>query len=302
VKLGGINNIPDPASVRFLADSANPTIVMGADVIHPAPGSEGRPSFTGVVANVDSASAKYIAQTRVQVSRREMIDDLQEMSKHLIEKFRVYRRNVEKKPNIEPKRIIFYRDGVSEGQFQQVLDIEVPELREACKELGINPLPKITVIVVGKRHHVRFFPTSAEGSDNTGNCRAGTVVDRGVGHPTEFDFYLQSHGGLLGTSRPAHYNVLLDENGFNPDGLQELSFALCHVYARSTRSVSIPAPVYYADIVCSRAKNHFDPDAGVNLSDTNSQLDDQQVDSSLENFRKNFKPLHPNAAINMYFS
>jgi hypothetical protein len=28
------------------------------------------------------------------------------------------------------------------------------------------------------------------------------------------------------------------------DGLQSLSFALCHVYARSTRSVSIPAPVY----------------------------------------------------------
>lgn len=54
--------------------------VTGADVIHPAPGSEGRPSFTGVVANVDSASAKYIAQTRVQVSRKEMIDHLEEMS------------------------------------------------------------------------------------------------------------------------------------------------------------------------------------------------------------------------------
>ena len=68
---------------------------------------------------------------------------------------------------------------------------------------------------------------------------------------------------------------LLDENNFQPDGLQQLSFALCHVYARSTRSVSIPAPVYCepqlpsfpyslpltlryldADIVCSRAKNH----------------------------------------------
>lgn len=84
----------------------------------------------------------------------------------------------------------------------------------ACEKLGINPPPKITVIVVGKRHHVRFFPTSPETSDKTGNCRAGTVVDRDVGHPTEFDFYLQSHGGLLGTSRPAHYNVLLDENNF----------------------------------------------------------------------------------------
>jgi len=43
--------------------------------------------------------------------------------------------------------------------------------------------------------------------DNSGNCLAGTVVDTVVAHPTEFDFYLQSHGGLLGTSRSAHYSV-----------------------------------------------------------------------------------------------
>ena len=34
------------------------------------------------------------------------------------------------------------------------------------------------------------------------------------------------------------------------DALQALSFALCHVYARSTRSVSIPAPVYCASLPC----------------------------------------------------
>ena len=85
---------------------------------------------------------------------------------------------------------------------------------EACRKLGIEPPPKITVLVVGKRHHVRFFPMNAGDGDKSGNCPAGTVVDRDVGHPTEFDFYLQSHGGLLGTSRPAHYNVLLDENNF----------------------------------------------------------------------------------------
>jgi hypothetical protein len=54
----------------------------------------------------------------------------------------------------------------------------------------------------------RFFPQNErDGDPKTGNCPAGTVVDRDVGHPTEFDFYLQSHGGLLGTSRPAHYSV-----------------------------------------------------------------------------------------------
>jgi len=122
-------------------------------------------------------------------------------------------------------------DGVSEGQFKQVLENEVQSLKgklvileihgqnlttclDACAELKINP--KITVIIVAKRHHVRFFPTGSgpNEQDKSGNCLAGTVVDQVVAHPTEFDFYLQSHGGLLGTSRPAHYNVLFDENGF----------------------------------------------------------------------------------------
>ena len=54
--------------------------------------------------------------------------------------------------------------------------------------------PKITVIVVGKRHHVRFFPKGRD-ADRSGNCLAGTVVDQDITHPTEFDFYLQSHSG-----------------------------------------------------------------------------------------------------------
>ncbi|KAJ6628687.1 argonaute-like protein [Mycena sp. CBHHK59/15] len=292
VKLGGINTIPDPSSVSVLTDPHNPTIVMGgstlglhpADVIHPAPGSDGRPSFTALVANVDSDTAKYIAASRVQTSRQEMIEELQSMSKHVLNMYMRYREMAEKKAKgaSAPKRIIFYRDGVSEGQFKQVLEQELPLIKKACAELNISP--KITILVVGKRHHMRFFPQSERDADRSGNCRAGTVVDREVSHPTEFDFYLQSHGGLLGTSRPAHYSVLYDENNFSADALQSLSFALCHVYARSTRSVSIPAPVYYADIVCSRAKNHYDPQGTVDFSDSATQIDAAQSQSTLMYF------------------
>jgi len=279
-------------------------VVMGADVIHPSPGSEGRPSFTALVGNVDSDTAKYVADSRVQVSRREMIADLEVMSKHILGMYMRYREVMEKKAGAlaAPKRIIFYRDGVSEGQFKQVLEQELPLIKKACSDLRIDP--KITIIVVGKRHHVRFFPQSERDADKSGNCPAGTVVDREVAHPTEFDFYLQSHGGLLGTSRPAHYSVLYDETGFNADSLQSLSFALCHVYARSTRSVSIPAPVYYADIVCSRAKNHYDPQGRWDLAgDGNeSSMDAGQAKDSLDRFQQAFKPLHANQKSLMYFS
>jgi eukaryotic translation initiation factor 2C len=302
VKLGGINTIPDPGSVTVLTDPHMPTVVMGADVIHPSPGAEGRPSFTSLVGNVDSDTAKYVADSRVQTSRQEMIADLDEMAKSILTLYMRYRAGVEKKsgPSAAPKRIIFYRDGVSEGQFKQVLDLELPLLKKACAELRIDP--KITIVVVGKRHHVRFFPTNERDGDKSGNCPAGTVVDREIAHPTEFDFYLQSHGGLLGTSRPAHYSVLHDENGFSADALQSLSFALCHVYARSTRSVSIPAPVYYADIVCSRAKNHFDPSEQWDITDDSTIVDPAKAADSLDKFQRGFKPLHAAQKILMYFS
>ncbi|THH15210.1 hypothetical protein EW146_g5232 [Bondarzewia mesenterica] len=304
VKLGGINTIPDPRSVSILTDPHNPTIVMGADVVHPAPGTINRPSFTALVANVDSDTAKYVATTNVQTSRNEIIEHLQSMSKHALEMYMGYRSQTEKKANPAPKRIIFYRDGVSEGQFKHVLTQELPLIQNACKELKINP--KITMIVVGKRHHVRFFPKPGEG-DRSGNCPAGTVIDSDIVNPIEFDFYLQSHGGLLGTSRPSHYNVLYDENGFTPDGIQSLSFALCHVYARSTRSVSIPAPVYYADIVCSRARHHYDPDEHLDISidegmqDRSAANKEEEARVVLEKFRTAFRPLNRLQQKLMYF-
>src|SRR4051812_15151848 len=101
--------------------------------------------------------------------------------------------------------------------------------------------------------------------------------------------------------------------------MQALSFALCHVYARATRSVSIPAPVYCksprkplglvcqysldfsdADIVCSRAKNHYDPDGSLNLSETGTQV--SAGTTALEAYRREYKPLHANQAKLMYFS
>ncbi|EIW61996.1 argonaute-like protein [Trametes versicolor FP-101664 SS1] len=299
VKLGGINTVPDARSVPVLTDPHNPTIVMGADVIHPAPGADGRPSFTSLVGNVDSDTAKYIADCRVQTSRQEMIDDLQEMAHGIIKMHTGYRNTIEKKAG-SVRRIIFFRDGVSEGQFKHVLEYELPQLRAACVQANVQA--KITVVVVGKRHHVRFFPQNSTDADRSGNCPAGTVVDRDIVHPTEFDFYLQSHSGLLGTSRPAHYSVLYDENGFTPDSLQALSFALCHVYARSTRSVSIPAPVYYADIVCARAKNHYDPDGHMDFEGSGGSLSEDQKAKELEVFKAGFKTLHAGMRRVMYFS
>ena len=119
-------------------------------------------------------------------------------------------------------------------------------------------------MVLKRRHHTRCFPIDRKDSDRTGNCFPGTVVETTITHPFEFDFYLQSHPGLQGTSCPTHYHVLYDENNFTPDKFQSLTYNLCYVYARCTRAVSLVPPVYYAYLVCSRARFHA---SGENWSD-----------------------------------
>ena len=60
-----------------------------------------------------------------------------------------------------------------------------------------------------------------------------------------------------------------------------------------------------ADIVCARAKNHFDPQAGVELSEDHTPSDpDKKKESAktLSYFQKAFKPLAGNAQRRMYFS
>ncbi|KAG9122738.1 hypothetical protein FRC07_000750 [Ceratobasidium sp. 392] len=304
-KLGGINTVlaPSPES-SFLSDVANPTLVLGADVSHPAGHTEGRPSFSALVGSVDSNASKYVATHRVQRSRVEGILDLEEMAMYIIKTFQLYQRNQEKKTNPGPKRIVFYRDGVDEGQFKRVLKNELPALQRACEKCGLDPVPKITIVVVGKRHHTRMFPQNPndrrQADERSGNCLAGTVIDSVITHPLELDFFLMSHGGLIGTSRPAHYSVIHDDNNFTPDSIQKLSYSLCHVYARATRSVSIPAPVYYADLVCGSAKNHLPPGTELEFSDSGKMSEDEK-EEVIKRLRAVYKPTHPNLQRVMYF-
>jgi eukaryotic translation initiation factor 2C len=249
VKLGGVNSILVPGIRPAVFQS--PVIFMGADVTHPPAGDDRKPSIAALVASMDAHPSRYSATVRVQNHRQEIIAELAVMVREMLIYFYQSTR-------FKPHRIIFYRDGVSEGQFQQVLQHELRSVREACMKLEEDYEPGITFIVVQKRHHTRLF--CADHKDmvgRSGNIPAGTTVDVGITHPNEFDFYLCSHAGVQGTSRPSHYHVLWDDNDFSADELQCLTYQLCHTYVRCTRSVSYPAPAYYAHLVAFRARYHL---------------------------------------------
>ncbi|XP_019175527.1 PREDICTED: protein argonaute 1 [Ipomoea nil] len=271
VKVGGRNTVlVDALSRRIPLVSDRPTIIFGADVTHPHPGEDSSPSIAAVVASQDWPEiTKYAGLVSAQAHRQELIEDLFKswqdpvrgnvtggMIKELLISFR-------RATGQKPQRIIFYRDGVSEGQFYQVLLFELDAIRKACASLEPNYQPPVTFVVVQKRHHTRLFANNhndRNAVDRSGNILPGTVVDSKICHPTEFDFYLCSHAGIQGTSRPAHYHVLWDENSFTADGLQSLTNNLCYTYARCTRSVSIVPPAYYAHLAAFRARFYMEPE------------------------------------------
>ncbi|XP_010259157.1 PREDICTED: protein argonaute 10-like isoform X2 [Nelumbo nucifera] len=270
VKMGGRNTVLlDAISWRIPLVSDIPTIIFGADVTHPENGEDSSPSIAAVVASQDWPEvSKYAGLVCAQAHRQELIQDLYKtwhdpvhgtvsggMIRDLLISFR-------KATGQKPLRIIFYRDGVSEGQFYQVLLYELDAIRKACASLEPNYQPPVTFVVVQKRHHTRLFANNhrdRSSTDKSGNILPGTVVDSKICHPTEFDFYLCSHAGIQGTSRPAHYHVLWDENNFTADGIQSLTNNLCYTYARCTRSVSVVPPAYYAHLAAFRARFYMEP-------------------------------------------
>uniref|UniRef100_M4BSN4 Uncharacterized protein n=1 Tax=Hyaloperonospora arabidopsidis (strain Emoy2) TaxID=559515 RepID=M4BSN4_HYAAE len=243
-KLGGLNGVISGSLPRV---SASRTIIFGADVTHPSPMDKTRPSIAAVTASMDTHFVRHASAIRAQGHRVEQIENLKDMTMELLKQF--YRQTHGK-----PDRIVFYRDGVSEGQFHMVLNHEVTAIREACQALEVGYMPPITFVIVQKRHNTRLFPGDSKDADRSGNVKAGTVVETGICHPIENDFYLMSHAGLQGTSRPTHYHVLLNEIGFTADELQTLTYKLCYTFARCTRSVSMVPSAYYSHLVAFRAR------------------------------------------------
>ncbi|RWS13137.1 translation initiation factor 2C-like protein, partial [Dinothrombium tinctorium] len=264
-KLGGVNQLlsnPPPVLKK------KGVMILGADVTHSAPadtiekffvstvGSRYEASIAALCGSFDDKYFNYYTSVRVQKKERdEMIDRLGDMFEDIVKFY--YKEN-----NQLPQSLIFYRDGVSEGQFEIVLREEFNKLKnkfdEISQRLKQSFRPKVTFIIVQKRHHTRLRPQHPEqGQGKMQNIKAGTLVDTSIIHPRDWDYFLASHEGIQGTSRPTHYYVLKDENQFSSDELYHLTYYLCHTYAKATRSISIPSPVQYAHLAAFRARHHI---------------------------------------------
>lgn len=215
------------------------SMIVGADVSHSSPGSFA-PSMAAMTVSMDQFGGRYTAACETNGEHVEIISQAN-IKSMLSPLFREWVMTIGQ--GRVPQNVYYFRDGISEGQFQHVLQQEIPFMKAILKEInqGNEWQGKMTVVIASKRHHVRAFPDPGDrfAADKNGNPLPGTLVERGVTSPHNWDFLLWSHIALQGTSRPVHYHVLLDQIGHNPNQLQNMVYEHCYQYMRSTTSVSL---------------------------------------------------------------
>ncbi|KAG9244119.1 Piwi domain-containing protein [Calycina marina] len=233
-----------------------PTMVIGADVSHATPGSP-QASMAAITVSMDAIAARFAAAVQTNGHRIEMITphNIKGMLIPLVQQWaaKIGRGNL-------PQHIYYFRDGVSEGQYQHVLDQEVKHMKEALVETFGEGAKSIrwTVTVCTKRHHIRFFPKAGDNAaaDKNANPLPGTLVEHDVTHPFEYDFYLCAHTAIQGTARPVHYHVIKDEANVPVNDFQRMVYQMSYQYARSTTPISIFPAIYYAHLAANRARAH----------------------------------------------
>ncbi|KAL9047618.1 MAG: hypothetical protein Q9206_006614 [Seirophora lacunosa] len=253
VKIGGINHVIASQSLPFVQPQT--TMLVGVDVSHQRSMTMAEaPSVVGIVASLDDNFTKWYGTTCVQKGGVEMVEKIGEL---MGERLSLYGRTYKK----YPENIIIYRDGVSEGQFELVVKHEVLAIEAVCakkySDKRQNP-PKLVVIICGKRHRTRFYPTKEDDADRMNqNTKNGTVVDRGVTSEKFWDFFVQPHAAIKGTAKPCHCTVIRDDWKLPADVLQTITHNLSYLYGRATKAVSLCTPAYYADIMCERGNKYL---------------------------------------------
>lgn len=223
------------------------TMVCGMDVYHSGEiVNRKKDSIVGFTATVNSKLTSYYSRILVNKPGRELVDELKPAFEEALTKFKATNKNY-------PKFIIFYRDGIGEGDINKskdddkkkkvkddVLQNEVLSLEKSLKALKIDA--KITFIVVLKRINTRLF----SGTDNLSNPTPGTVVDTGIINKDCEEFFLVSQNVNQGSATPTRYQCIKNDANLNSKFLQSLTFQLCHMYYNWFGTVRVPSVCVYA--------------------------------------------------------
>lgn len=114
-------------------------MIIGADVSHTAPGSN-EASFAAITVSMDEICARYAAAAETNGIRAEIITtkNIEKMLTPLIEH---WKRTVG--GGKLPGHVYYFRDGVSAGQYQAVLNCEVEAMKQLFAKLAREKYQKV---------------------------------------------------------------------------------------------------------------------------------------------------------------
>lgn len=228
------------------------TMICGYDTYHDT-ANRGR-SFGAFVASTNSKFTRWF-------SKADAHDRLDELSSHICENLGASLRKYREVNDRWPERVILYRDGVSDGQLEQVFEVEVKQISRACEECDKSI--RLTIVIVNKRIGARFYMRTS--GDQFANPPPGSVVDSVVTRQERYDFYLVSQSTRHGTVAPTYYNIIHDESGLDAAKHQLLAFKLCFLYFNWPGTVRVPAPCQYAHKLALLCGEHLHTIPNANL-------------------------------------
>jgi eukaryotic translation initiation factor 2C len=118
-KMGGIS-----AMVKDSWFDKHAAMILGADISRPRHGEEGTQTFVAVSGSYDPYGQRYTAITRCQNDEDGIILDFEKICHELIERYISRQRNKTK-----PSSILYFRDGISEDRYDEVLSTEYAALK-----------------------------------------------------------------------------------------------------------------------------------------------------------------------------
>lgn len=141
-----------------------------------------------------------------------------------------------------PAQIIFYRDGVGEGQVEGICRAEINQIKQALGGLSLADT-KLMYINTSKRVNTRLF-----GGDvgRFANPLPGTVVDAQITDKDVYEFYLVSVAAKQGMSTPTRYTVIYDTIQSSPHMIESLTYKLCFTYYNVSGAIKEPSVIRYA--------------------------------------------------------
>lgn len=149
---------------------------VGFDVTHDT--RDKKKSFGAFVASMDlKKEVKYFSSViEHQTGGQELSTNL---SKTLGDAIECY----VKLHEVLPEKLFFYRDGVGDGQIEQIHQIELNDIKDVLKKLrekyNSKDALKLTFIIVNKRINTRIFLRG----NRFDNPKPGTVVDNTITLP-----------------------------------------------------------------------------------------------------------------------